>query len=118
MRKKVGNTKSLNVHVKKAHEIPCQWCEKVASVEICGKCREINKFKMVEILLEMDKVCLLYSHINKDGRPKKRWDKTELAEIMESYNQTQIIRKTARDLGKSKSYIATAINYVESNSLA
>ena len=51
--------------------IHCFQCHKTVTVQNCGKCREITKSEIVEILLGMDPVYLTERNRNKKGRKSK-----------------------------------------------
>lgn len=99
------------------HAIPCQWCDKIASIKTCGRCREINKYKMVQLLLGDDKVVLLYSQINRNGRPKKIRSSAEVAHIVSLHKELKSIRKVAEQTEKGRHYIHNVIKYAKENGL-
>ena len=51
--------------------ITCYKCTKDRCVEICGKCRQVTKYQLVQIILEKDPVYLSEDSRHKRGRKEK-----------------------------------------------
>lgn len=83
----------------------CYTCNKNKSIEVCGRCREVLKYDLVQIVLEKDPIYLSEGNRNKEGRPKKIGSCDKRAEIYEEYNRVHSYRKLAAKYKVSKTTI-------------
>ena len=70
---------------------------------MCARCREVLKYELVQLVLEMDPVYLSESNRNKNGRPKKIKSCDKRYEVYEEYLKVHSYRKVAQTYNISKS---------------
>lgn len=89
--------------------IACYDCVKNKSKEVCGACREVLKFDLVNMVLGMDRVYLSESSRNKKGRPSVTNDEKIRYAVAKAYKKHESYRKVGEMFGMSKSSVGKII---------
>lgn len=87
----------------------CYSCDKVISIEVCGRCREVLKYELVKLILEMDPIYLSESNRNKCGRPKAIKSCDKRYDVYKEYEKVHSLRKVAAKYGISKTTVAKIV---------
>ncbi|MBC8580474.1 hypothetical protein [Zhenhengia yiwuensis] len=95
--------------------IACQSCDRIPEKHECGRCRQVLKHELAEIVRGEAKIYLDENSRNKKGRPSKIKDSTFQYNVAKRYKELNSYRKVGEEFGLSKGTVAKIIKIYGSN---